>query len=494
MTFEIFNPWDVSTSSMLDNNDSPAYKKIEELTGIHIIWYHSASANAQENFQLSIASNDYDDAYFLNSSYLNKGPDFYIENDIMVDLQPLIAEYAPNYDYVRHLDEASYLTTLTDSGYAVGISQLVQNKQWAFLGPLGRTDWLSELGLNMPRTYDEYHDVLVAFRDNYNPEAPLGLAISGLDDWLMAGYDTVFIGAGGSSSPNNFLNFGGTVRYGALESGFKDFITMLSGWYAEGLVDRDFYTRTTIPGLQTELILNHKLGIAASLYTFPDSLDHLSDAANDPIDFYGFQVPVKNVGDTRKVLAGYSSMTLNKGLFGTISTNCDSPEILLQWLDFFYTEEGARIANYGIEGEAHTVINGVPMITDLIYNNPEGRINSMLPKYATAQTQPMWYDWQREIAPGTSQAVFDTEELWDGNWEDVYTMPTITMTSEESGEFGVIMADINTYLSENIIPFIIGQRQMSEFDTMLAQINTIGIGRATEIQQAALDRYLVRGN
>ncbi len=74
---------------------------------------------------------------------------------------------------------------------------------------------------------------------------------------------------------------------------------------------------------------------------------------------------------------------------------------------------------------------------------------------------------------------------WTGEW----TMPTVSPTTEESAEYSAIMNDINTLISENVVKFITGDRPLAEFDAFIEQIKSMGIDRATEIQQAALDRY-----
>ena len=51
------------------------------------------------------------------------------------------------------------------------------------------------------------------------------------------------------------------------------------------------------------------------------------------------------------------------------------------------------------------------------------------------------------------------------------------------------MADINTYVSESYLKFLLGKQPISEFDNFVAIIKSLNIDRAIEIQQNALDRY-----
>ena len=71
-------------------------------------------------------------------------------------------------------------------------------------------------------------------------------------------------------------------------------------------------------------------------------------------------------------------------------------------------------------------------------------------------------------------------------------VPTLTFTTEESDEISLIMTDISTYVSENRINFIYGNRSLEEFEAFRSAIKDMGIDRVLEIYQAAYDRYLAR--
>jgi putative aldouronate transport system substrate-binding protein len=495
--YTIWNAWNVATSNMISNNDSFAYQEMEKRTNVHIEWHHPASGLAAESFNLSIASNDFDDAYMLVSTYMTQGPDFFVENDIFIDIEPYISEYAPNYDYVRrHHDVVK--ETVTDSGYAVGFWQIAKTMQWYYFGPLGRTDWLDDLGMEMPTTIDQLHDVLVAFRDSYNPDCPMSLGINGLDAWLIAAFDTIYSTDTGAPV---FLQVDGEVRFGATEPGFREYTQLIQNWYSERLIDQEFYAREKNPSLDTAFILNDKVGLGSSLYTYPEYISNLvaNDPENNPkLKFEGFAIPARGEGEHRKILVGSASINNMKRIVNTISSQCKNPEVLMRWFDYLYTEEGSLLANYGIENLSYVLdSDGVPKTTELIYNNPDGiALNNVLPLYAMNQYQASWYDWERELSPVVNPAVLETKELWDGNWKDEYSIPytSLTLTSEESTEYASIMTDVNTYLEENLIKFFTNQRSMDEYESMLEQVKSMDIARATEIMQAAYDRYLTRGN
>jgi putative aldouronate transport system substrate-binding protein len=374
-----------------------------------------------------------------SNSNLIGGPDYYVDNNIFIDLSPYLEEYSPNYNYVRYLDEATLPTTITDKGYVPGFWQIAKTLQWPWVGPLGRTDWLKELNISIPETYDELHDALVAFRDQKKAEFPLALSDIGLDGWLMAGFNTMYQPAFGGAL---FIQIDGKVHFGATEPGFKEYVTLMNQWYTEGLIDKEFYTKTGFdtPPMKTADILGNKVGVGRSLYTFPDFITNLSKASGTEIEWNGFYLPVKNKGDSIKVSEESAATNLYKGGIGTVSTQCGDVENLMRWYDYFYTEDGSLLANYGIEGQGFNYdANGKPKTTELIYTDKDGRaMNSMFPIYAMAQSQPMWYDWERELSPTTSQNVLDTQVNFLKNWTGARSVPrpaarTLHELTRESG-------------------------------------------------------------
>ena len=63
---------------------------------------------------------------------------------------------------------------------------------------------------------------------------------------------------------------------------------------------------------------------------------------------------------------------------------------------------------------------------------------------------------------------------------------------EESTELANIMIDINTYRDKMTLKLIMGQEPLSKFEDFVETIKGMGIDRAIEIKQAAIDRYYNR--
>lgn len=196
--------------------------------------------------------------------------------------------------------------------------------------------------------------------------------------------------------------------------------------------------------------------------------------------------PVKQEGDALHIRR-------ENGFVGnavTISADCKYPEIALKLWNYLYSEEGALLANYGVEGDTFNYVDGKPQVSDKITTNDT---------YSMSQAQALYlmppsrfgglYDWTRELAsvPEKDIKAFD---IW-GVADDSYIIPgRISYTSDESAERAKIVAEVTTYMEENSVKFITGVMDIdTQWDTYVQELKNLGIERAIEITQNALDRF-----
>jgi putative aldouronate transport system substrate-binding protein len=464
---------------MATANDSKAYQEAEKRTNIHIEWQHPTQGNEVENFNLVIASQNYPDALISGGpTYYVGGYDKFIDDQIILDLKDLIAANAPDYDALRNSTDDIRKRTMTDMGRVPYFRTINKTLQPSFMGDLVRQDWLDAAGYKgMPETYTEFHDMLVALKDK-SAVAPLYFfQKTGLEEQLMVGF-----GVNGS-----WYQADGKVKFGPIEQGFKDYVTTMNQWYSEGLIDPEFYSRPGIFAGDTANILNGDFGVFFHFYTMIDVLE--LQAADQNFSVSAVTPPVVNKGDKRHMTYFGIPDSMVGGGNATITTACKDPVTFAKWWNYFYTEEGSLLGNYGTE-EAYKMVDGKPVASDLILANPDGlSVNDARSLYTITPFHPKWYDWERELTPAMSDKAKNAGSVWDANWENTQTLPDITVSSDESAEYSAIYNDISTLVQENTAQFITGQKPMSEFDAFVEQIKSMNISRCTEIQQAALDRY-----
>ena len=465
-----------------DWNDNEFYQEMERRTGVHLEFEMVSSADYQTNFNLMIASGNLADMIYVGASYYAEGVDAAIDDGYFLDLTDLVDEYMPNYEKVRTSDVQYELLSTTDSGRLGAVYELRQSKQGPWLGLWIRQDWLDDLGLDTPVTFDDYHEVLTAFKNEKGATAPLILNFSGSD----GEFGTM---SGGLNVLNSWqLDETGKVNFGPSMDAWKEYVTIMHQWYTEGLIDPDFMATDERTADMAKVVTGAS-GLFAALYTMPSVYEAASEDPN--MNLAPVNPPVMNEGDEGHIRLRDSYTSGNTA----ISADSENWEVALRWLDYLYTEEGALLANYGVEGDTFEFDeNGEPVFTDKILNNENGwTMTQTVASYLCPSAGiANWSDWTRELAgvPEKDQACYD---VWSEFSDDWRLPSSVTLTQEESTERAALYADISTIVKEQTAQFISGALDIeSNWDAYISALEASGMERAIEITQAAYDRYLAR--
>lgn len=465
-----------------DWNDNEFYQEMERRTGVHLEFEMVSSADYQTNFNLMIASGNLADMIYVGASYYAEGVDAAIDDGYFLDLTDLVDEYMPNYEKVRTSDVQYELLSTTDSGRLGAVYELRQSKQGPWLGLWIRQDWLDDLGLDTPVTFDDYHEVLTAFKNEKGATAPLILNFSGSD----GEFGTM---SGGLNVLNSWqLDETGKVNFGPYMDAWKEYVTIMHQWYTEGLIDPDFMATDERTADMAKVVTGAS-GVFAALYTMPSVYEAASEDPN--MNLAPVNPPVMNEGDEGHIRLRDSYTSGNTA----ISADSENWEVALRWLDYLYTEEGALLANYGVEGDTFEFDeNGEPVFTDKILNNENGwTMTQTVASYLCPSAGiANWSDWTRELAgvPEKDQACYD---VWSEFSDDWRLPSSVTLTQDESTERAALYADISTIVKEQTAQFISGALDIEgNWDAYISALEASGIERAIEITQAAYDRYLAR--
>lgn len=465
-----------------DWNDNEFYQEMERRTGVHLEFEMVSSADYQTNFNLMIASGNLADMIYVGASYYAEGVDAAIDDGYFLDLTDLVDEYMPNYEKVRTSDVQYELLSTTDSGRLGAVYELRQSKQGPWLGLWIRQDWLDDLGLETPVTFDDYHEVLTAFKNEKGATAPLILNFSGSD----GEFGTM---SGGLNVLNSWqLDETGKVNFGPYMDAWKEYVTIMHQWYTEGLIDPDFMATDERTADMAKVVTGAS-GLFAALYTMPSVYEAASEDPN--MNLAPVNPPVMNEGDEGHIRLRDSYTSGNTA----ISADSENWEVALRWLDYLYTEEGALLANYGVEGDTFEFNeDGEPEFTDKILANENGwTMTQTVASYLCPSAGiANWSDWTRELAgvPEKDQACYD---VWSEFSDDWRLPSSVTLTQDESTERAALYADISTIVKEQTAQFISGALDIeSNWDAYISALEASGMERAIEITQAAYDRYLAR--
>lgn len=475
-----------------DLNEHIVVQAAEEVTGVHINFTHASFFTANDDFNLMTAAGDYCDLISCAVKYYATGGAGAMEDGVIINLSALIPEYAPDYNAVINSDETHIAQSRSDTGDILAFytwKDEVYNRS----GMQTRGDWLDELGLDAPETYEEYESVLQAFQSAYGCTAAMQMYPSCLltgsmlcGGYGVSGYYTVYDDSG--EIPNVMFQIDGTAHCSLLEDGYRDYLTMLNRWYTEGLISSDFLSGSCNPNDSNNLgdIYSGNTSIWYSEYQ--NLADYANSIDDDNVYIAALKDPTIQKGD-KTHFGGSIALGSSNGFTTSISTQCENTELATKWCNFWFTEQGFLLATYGIEGESYTLdASGNPVFTELVTNNPNGLSQREAQSMYSLSQFPTLSKKSVDFLSLNDEQIAAIE-VWDSSIDGAYLMPDVSLTPEESAEYASIMSDINTYASTTVDQMVIGEALLADWDAFTDTLRGMKIERCLEIYQAALDRY-----
>ncbi|MEK3725100.1 extracellular solute-binding protein [Paenibacillus sp. FSL H8-0034] len=463
-------------------NEMLFYQELEKKTGVKIDFQHPAIGSETEQFNLMIASGNLPNIIESDFTKYPGGPEKAISDKVLIKLNDVIDKNAPNLK--KYLDEHPEIRKdiVTDDGTIYVFPGIGIGNNAVSGGLVLRKDWLDELGLAVPETIDDWTNVLRQFKEKKSAKTPFTIRLNDLNTQL-------FNGAYGIGY--EFYMDQGRVKYGPYEQGYKNYLTQMSAWYKEGLIDPDFAT-------QDAKLLDAKVtnGSAGALFTYIGSgmgkYLNSTPGKDSKFDLVGAPYPVLKKGEEPKFIN--KPYEYRGGGSAGITPSNKNVAATAKWLDYHYSNEGHMLKSFGVEGQTYNMVSGYPKYSDLILKNPDKlSVGEAMSKYLRVSTpspglvgddryidQYYVYKQQKEAS-----VTFSKHQK---NANDVL-LPRISQTPEEASELSAIMAEVTTYQSEMFLKFIMGAEPITNFDKYTAQLKNMKIERAIAIKQAALDRY-----
>jgi len=460
-------------------SESYHFQELARRTNIHLDFIIPPAGGELEALNLLIAAGDLPDVLEMMPAGITWPGGFSagINDGVLLDIAEIAERYAPYYwDIINDPVRARH--SRTDYGHLPGFWQtMVFQPPW--YGLTTRQDWLDELGLDTPITFDDWHHALTLFRDELGATAPMLVPNTGFPH--MNSFTAAF-----GFTPG-FFQVNGEVRFGPLEPGFKDYLIMMNQWFEEGLIDPDFSSRPFFAGPQ-DLTTTGISGLWQDVYVL---LPVNAIVSPDP-NFRSVAVPppVLYHGQTLH----FAQMNQPVDWIWVVTNENPNPALFARFMNYVYSPEGQMFSNFGIEGETFEFgPDGTPQFLPFIYDNPDGwSFPDALRRYVRPPMGGFYYDWRRELTPGIDADVLAAPDIWATNVDFAWLLPPITLSAEEGVENSRIMADVNTHRDEMVARFITGAESFDNFDAFLDTIRTMGIYRAIELQQGALDRFNAR--
>lgn len=469
----------VITEGLAENE---VYRRASEITGINVEW--DLRMDGPTTYALMIAGGDYPDCWGSKLTDYYATYEAAYEEEVIIDLTDLVEEYMPNYLAALGSEKGLLESCYSDQGRMLAIMPI--NTGYTQFGGQVRGDIMEKLGLEMPETFDDMYNVLRAMKSAYPDSQPLILSKDGSQNcsWLGGGLGTMTLVSWRPFVQLNLYQVDGQVKLGLLEPEYREYIEMIHKWYAEGLLYQDFFTNEGMGPPQSVIADN----TAFMWYGSVNEMPLLEEVLTDPEGYIvGMTDVTRNPGETIH-LGDNTSKYVNVGGYA-LSTDCEHPEYVLQYFDYLYSPEGKILANYGVEGDTFTYVDGEPRFTDKVLNNETYSYVSALFKYCIYEG-PFELDVGRYFT-SFNEVQREAVKRWEANRDEAWNIPTaMTLTTEENEARSALTMEIGTYCSEMVLKFIVGDLDIdSQWDTFIGTIKDMGAQEIVDITQQALDRF-----
>lgn len=405
---------------------------------------------------------------------------------------PMDAEFlqqnAPDYWEVLNSDENIMKGSTNQQNQVFGFTFIMgDDKIKTGYGLTVRDDWCEQLGLDVTQidTAGEFHDMLSRFKSELNVEIPMTFTSKNLEELLDYGTITSPFGL----VTRDVYQKDGTVHIGYAEKEYRDVLAYLNQLYNEGLLDANFATNDA--ATVTANMLSGASGVSTG--ALGGGIGTWLQTNRDVKDYSlaGLHNLVANDGD--KSLYGFYKTDVI-GKTAVITNSCENKELAAQFLNYGYTDEGHMLYVFGVEGESYEMVNGEPQYTEYIMHNPDGlTVKKAMSEYTLSwDNGPFVQDLRQKLQSASMPEQLTAWDIWDDTTVEEYFLPKIAIAQKDLAEYSSLRSDIKTYVNEMTIKFVRGTESLDHFDEYLATLESMGIGRLTEIIQAAADEYYAR--
>ncbi len=475
-----------------DLNMQEIHQRAEEIMNVHIEWIMVPAEGWNEKKNLMLATGDLPDIIEskINEADLTR----YGPQGSFLDLTDLIAKYGHNINKLidTEMPELRAFNTAPD-GKTYSLFR-VNSGPWMTTNGVGmmNMEWLKKLNLEVPKTLDEFENVLKAFK-NGDPngngvadEIPLSFSKRIFENFGLGYIFSFFgLGIGGQGFNQTFADVKDSKVYnmGVTEQ-YRDAVRYLGKLYAEGLIDVEGFT---LEDAQFFSKLNQEPGIVgvSQMWDINDSVSNPNN--NAAYDYY----PLISAYEGKDPVFYRQPLPGTVRGWGTITSACKTPEVALRWLDYWFDQTNTIESIEGpigvrvLENTDGTLYvrkppEGMTVAEDRFANCRAGILAATVNMYKT-----------RLKLPSTDEKVAFVEQYCHP-FADPDPMMPVFYSTEEAEEMGILQSDLRTYIERRTSEWIINGKIDEEWDAYLNEINGVGLTRWLEINQAAYDRYMAQ--
>jgi putative aldouronate transport system substrate-binding protein len=336
--FTVLFDYNVDPKGMsLKDNDYINF--LEQKTGVRVELESPGTAGYLDKLNILMASGNYPDAFAVNDKDKNKLLQF-ANDGLLTDIAPLLDKY-PNLK--NNMPKDAWLP-VTEGG-----------KIWAV--PYNRHDgyhqvvyvnkkWLETLNLPIPKTIDDFYNVMKAFTEN-DPDRNGKNDTYGLIALNDLSYGGRIFQAAFDAESYKFRN--NELQPPEITNEYKKYLSFMNKLITEKILDPEWPTMTGT--IFRQKINTGKYGMFNGFWHFKSGKE-FAPGVMDP--YVAIDLPLMENGKQ----AQFTYNSTNRHYIG-IPKDTKNVDQLLKFFDWVLSEEGTKYVFMGIEGKHYTEKNGV---------------------------------------------------------------------------------------------------------------------------------------
>lgn len=309
-------------------------------------------------------SGAYSDA--ITKSFMNKNdmPDLYctvpnletiVKQGAALPIYDLLMQYAPNYR--KNLTVENWVQLTDGSDHEVYHMRSIREPGYGFSW-LIRKDWLDNLHLSVPTTWDEFNDVLQAFKDRdpngngKNDEVPFTGDISRLR--YLFGINTSY----------QFCTDYDTNEYQSIveHKNYKAYLQTMQDMFAGRLLNNGYSSVDEWVKLP-EMMTNDTLGCTLSWAEYAKTQTAVLQKTVPNGKWVGFKLAGPSLnGKTYSDIPDQGGLTQAFVFSSKLQGDSERAKEIMRCVNWLFSDAGETLTNYGIEGETYDVVNGQKVI------------------------------------------------------------------------------------------------------------------------------------
>lgn len=462
------------------------YDIAEERTGIHVNYIDGPQEieDTYTEVDQRLASRTLPDATMIRLTQAK----VYGSQGAFVDLAPYIAKYAPHIQ--AYIDEnpeyKAYVTDEEGRIFAFVRENPVMLYFWGY-----RADHFKEAGIDPAsvRTVDDLTEAMRTLKAYFGKDNPNYYPLSGRDSFMRYFYlfeANAYINEESSQG----IYYGKEEVFNIRDEKAYKWVETMKQWYDEGLVNPSYVEGTNTEGDWEGQLLQ---GNASLFYDFYNRAEWFMSNGGPEFD-PDFDMQVLDVFETEDgdIIRVPSGNYLSTNYAIAVNINCDEETIktICEFMDYFYSEEGMILANWGVEGESFKT-------------NDDGS-RSFIVDYTTEETKPAGEKkWSFLSDRLTVAKPVDLDAFYAWNTpliaeaagrivkeENMLRPPVVVYTSDEDKTLTTLVASVfNSEVSE-ITGFIVGNQELNKenWQDFIERMDALGLSQIEEIQCNAYRR------